>query len=247
MSQFPTGTTTYSPASLTEQEKNTFRTEMGVAKTNGDITEDFEANNILARVVGSRVAGVGEAERYRIILKAFFDYVNPCKIIGYNNIPFIQQASGGDQVQFLTNGAITARTISTGDFVIVGSYSPFTGTHIATSKEELKVGELVSLHSLALDNKQPLWEANYCVASKKGVYGVVYDKFEDKYLIACVGDAVVSFSNENGPCEAGDYLVPSETKKGCVMVHKGDFVPLNQCGKAGEATNENKLIAWVKE
>lgn len=243
MSQFPTGATTYSPASLTEQErtdfrtemdvysksesvkdpsimnsgeKETFRTNMGVAKTNGDVSEIFKA--------------------------LLFSLRNAENTYSYNLecVANTLTAKNNDDIVRMTLDSI-------GNMNISGSYTPFTGTHIAISKEELETGELVSLHSLTLDDKQPLWEANYCVASKKGVYGVVYDKQDDKYLIACVGDAIVNFSNENGSCEAGDYLIPSATKKGCVMSHKGDFVPLNQCGKAGEATNENKLIAWVKE
>lgn len=234
MSQFPTGTTTYSPASLTEQERTDFRTEMDVAKTNGDITEDFNGKTIILD------GGATTSDNYPFLRTRKAPGTESFQLtVDINSVKLQRTWTPSEDYLF--------RSINNGNFMITGAYSPFTGTHIATSKEELKVGELVSLHSTSLDDKQPLWEANYCVASKKGVYGVVYDKFEDKYLIACVGDAVVNFSNENGPCEAGDYLVPSATKKGCVMVHKGEFVPLNQCGKAGEATNENKLIAWVKE
>lgn len=251
MSQFPTGTTTYSPASLTEQERSDFRTEMGVAKTNGDNSVDFNAKTYnLPANFNTAMHGIDERTTASDI---YYENIL-LEIQGYQGKTFgvrIQHNAyyGNEKEKFifrLSNSDVCTMR-GNGDMLILGSYSPFTGTHIATSNENLKVGELVSLASEGLDEKQPLWHASYCEKSKKGIYGVVYDKLDDKYLIACVGDAIVNFSNENGPCEAGDYLVPSATKKGYAMVYKGDFIPLNQCGKAGEATNENKLIAWVKE
>lgn len=231
---FQTNAKTKTPGELTEQQRSNWRSEMGVAKTNGDVNEDF-AIKTLTLDGGSRVN-----DRYI--------FLRTRKSPGSESF---QMTVDSNSVKLQRTWAVSDdylfRAINNGNFMITGAYSPFTGTHIATSKEELKVGELVSLHSNSLDEKQPLWEANYCVASKKGIYGVVYDKFEDKYLIACVGDAVVNFSNENGLCEAGDYLAPSSTKKGCVMVSKENFIPLNHCGKAGEACSENRLIAWVKE
>lgn len=247
MATFKTPEQTTPIEELTLQEKEQTRQALGVAKENGDNTKDFNANNIFAKEIECRLANTGEAADYTIKLQPNYDYGNPCSILGFKGIPFVKQTNGNKQVNLLTNGIVTATTFSTGDFTIKGSYSPFTGTHIAVSKEELKIGELVSLHSVKLNNKQPLWMADYCMEANKGVFGVVYNKISEGYLIACVGDAVINFSAENGPCEAGDYLIPSATKKGYAMVSKLDHIPLNQCGKAGEVCSEDRLIAWVKE
>ena len=249
-----------------------------MAKTNGDREEDFEINTLTIgndaaekAVVNAIVGSVG-SKAYNISL------ITRATALGLSRITL--KEDGSSVLCYIYDEKLY--TNSAGVYVN-GSYQPFTGTHIATSSEQLKIGELVSISSTKLDEKQPIWVADYCVDAKKGVFGVVYDivykkelytveeerKVIDKkgvektkkinvtkerntniieyYLIAAVGDAVVNFSNENGECELGDYLIPSATKKGCVMVHRGDFIPLNQCGKAGEATNENKLIAWVKE
>ena len=124
-----------------------------------------------------------------------------------------------------------------------GVYSPFTGVHIATSSEDLQLGELVQIKSIGWVNpKQPDWEASYCNGSTKGVYGVVYEIRENDYLIACVGDG---FIEVDCACEYGDVLIPSETK-GLATVYNGEFMPLNYVGKAGEDSEGGK-IAWVKE
>ena len=66
-----------------------------------------------------------------------------------------------------------------GNLAITGTYSPFTGTHIATSNEDLKIGEVVKIKSVGFeekDEKQPIWEASYATENENGIFGIVYSK-----------------------------------------------------------------------
>lgn len=258
---FQTNKETKTPRELTPQQREDWRNEMEVAHKNGDKTIPFSVLNLTVRNTsddyqfkcyaisrffriengdGVQVFSISDTGDLTIkksltLRNTADDYQFNCYAIGK-----FYRIANGDGVQVFSIS-------DTGDLTIKGSYSPFTGTHVAVSSENLKIGELVSLSSKKLNGKQPIWVADYCVNAKKGIFGVVYDVMDNNYLIAAVGDAVVNFSNENGECEPGDYLVPSTTKKGCVMVSKENFIPLNHCGKAGEACSENRLIAWVKE
>ncbi len=272
MSTWTTNTETKSPEELTEQQKTDWRDQMDLyskeeaAQKNGDSSEIFKAKDLVfngdlgddRRIIFER--GVpGSEGSIRSYIKAQF-----------TDSELHLQADGYIRMYGVNGATETMRISNDGNMTIAGSYSPFTGTHIATSTENLQIGELVKIESQQLDNKQPLWSASYCKGAKKGVFGIVYDvvyKTEtcitesegetitstrntneiEGYLIAAVGDAIVKFSNENGPCEAGDYLIPSTKLEGHVMVSNAEFVPVNQCGKAGEASTENKTIAWVKE
>lgn len=302
---FQTNAKTKTPAELSEQQRGNWRSEMGVAYKNGSKSNDFNVNNILmggdtVNPDGNKVQ-VAKKPDIGVIVGLDDDNVsvllrssrNKKTQVGFSEASFYDKwnvgSAGGERNLVACIGSDTLNVANakmnlspSGNMTIAGTYSPFTGTHIATSNDNLKVGELVSLSSDRLDGRQPIWMASYCVGAKKGVFGVVYDieyqkelyeveeevKIIDKgvertekasitkerdtdvveyYFIAAVGDAVVNFSNENGECEPGDYLIPSSTKKGCVMVSKENFIPLNHCGKAGESCSENRLIAWVKE
>lgn len=89
---------------------------------------------------------------------------------------------GADYVVKGTNSGGTiserARFSEIGNLTITGTYSPFTGTHKAYSKEDLNVGELVKIKSSGFEQdntKQPIWNAFYCSESEKGIFGIVYD------------------------------------------------------------------------
>jgi len=160
--------------------------------------------------------------------------------------------------------AVTGNAVVSGTVTAAG-YLPFTGCHIAKSKENLKLGELVEIKSIGwINDKQPDWEASYCNKSKKGIYGVVYDiinveaveaqeatddteaieavEAHTYYHIAATGDAFVEI---DCPCEYGDVLIPSETK-GLATVSKDKYIPLNMVGFAGEDSEGGK-IAYTKE
>lgn len=154
-------------------------------------------------------------------------------------------ASSGAGSTLILNSDNTATFAST---VTATGYLPFTGCHIAKSKENLKLGELVQIRSVGwIDDKQPDWEASYCNESKKGIYGIVYDiiNVEDEetiYHIAATGDGFITV---DCPCEYGDVLIPSKTK-GLATVYKGEYLPLNMVGFAGEDSEGGK-IAYTKE
>lgn len=210
----------------------------------------------------------------------------------------------------------------TGTVTASGGYLPFTGVHIARSDKDLKVGELVKIESKGwINEKQPDWFADYCTDSKQGVYGIVYDVFNEDileeqdvevevpvmieesyfeteiklidgeyqkveiektreiqvydeypikdsdethkiprttteiqkqdikvgsrkvYHIAATGDG---FCYTDSAVEYGDYLVPSKTK-GLVSAYKGDGMPKNFVGIAGETKLEAGKISWTKE
>lgn len=150
---------------------------------------------------------------------------------------------------------------TTGDLLVTGTvtaagYLPFTGCHLATtSLDTLHKGELVRIISDSLVDMQPVWKAQYCSSTTRGIFGVVFgvqkqtpDKY--KYIIAGTGDAAIKVTNENGDIQAGDYLIPSDIK-GCAKKYLGEYVPLNHCGKAGEnvifGDKTIKTIAWSKE
>ena len=195
------------------------------AQINGDYNQDFRFKDIKTFVDNE------SNETRRIVFTRGFSESEDAER-GYIGFDFagskmIAQSDGGFYwLDSGTSGGGYAEIMhlfqGSGNLQIAGSYSPFTGVHIATSDENLNIGELVSIESMSLEGKQPLWHASYCEGSKKGVYGVVYDKQDDKYLIACVGDAIVNFSNENGPCEPGDYLVPASTKA-CSRQEKSSY------------------------
>jgi len=244
MSTWTTNTETKSPEELTQTQKDSWCGQMGIykkteaAQINGDGGELFKVNYLS---IPDPSAGDSDSKLLSRVRK---------DIGGEQFQTTVQVASlSVERVWEDPSGSKSylCRLYNSGSLTIAGAYSPFTGTHIATSTEDLQIGELVKIESQQLHEKQPLWSASYCKGAKKGVFGIVYDKQEDKYLIAAVGDAIVKFSSENGPCEAGDYLIPSATLEGYVMVSNSDFVPINQCGKAGESATENKTIAWVKE
>lgn len=152
-------------------------------------------------------------------------------------------------------------SLETGNLSISGSYSPFTGVHIATSDNDLKINELVKIRSLGFEvnnPKQPIWNATYANIGDKGIFGVVYDilhiydkvevldektgktniidgeLIEEKYLIACVGDMPCVVNAEGGNIEYGDILIQS-SKNGEAMAFKGEYVLPNKIiGYAGE-------------
>jgi hypothetical protein len=194
---------------------------------------------------GLRTAITGAAsESLRAVSVSTDTYNKLTEVFTGSTSPIILQGGGGS----VGIGITPTSKLHVSGVVTATGFVPFTGCHIAKSNEDLKLGELVQIKSIGwVNSKQPDWIAEYCNGSKKGVYGVVYDTQinEDEeliYLIACVGDG---FIEVDCACEYGDILIPSETK-GLATVYKGDYVPLNSVGFAGEDSEGGK-IAWTKE
>lgn len=236
---FNTTGQTYTPAELTEQEREDWHSEMGVAKTGGDSSQDFST----------------------LTLRAYNDQL-PSEWI-YIQHGCIGNWDGTQSIPLPLNAPKTILSKPNGNFQAI-SFTPFTGCHTAPYKgEDLKPYTLVRLKQNGfLDEKQPNWEVLPAIKGDKGIFGVVYGLEEEpiykqvktptpkqkqvgvkkQWIIAALGDMPIHVCNENGNIEYGDRLTPSSIQ-GVAMKSTDLLDPF--CGIAGMDVNfkdENDIV-----
>lgn len=115
-----------------------------------------------------------------------------------------------------------------------------------TEKQEVEIEEEVTETKeriVIIDGEETIETYEETKLVKKIVEKDVKIGEKTEYHIASTGDA---FCYTDCAVEYGDFLVPSK-EKGKVTVYKGDYMPLNYIGKAGETKLEAGKIAWTKE